>query len=107
MKKEEDKFRKELSKLKSYLFEVHPLIYILILILFLSFYWFQYRPSSIRSECAKSALKHYAQTFNEYDALTDTTGDFVNDGRIPTYISDRLKKDRDKTYENCLHLRGI
>ncbi len=71
------------------------------------FYWFQIRPVSIRSECAKVVLKGYSESFNAYDSDINSTGDTLNDDKIPTTLAENLLEKRDKNFEFCLEAKGI
>lgn len=79
--------------------KIHPLIY---LALFLStgwFYWFQFRPSKIKTFCAEHAKTVYNKQWKNSDKDSDgmMSSDFVRE------LNAQLKD----VYSQCLHEKGL
>lgn len=82
-------------------------IILLIIIIFGWFYWFQWRPTEIRKECAEVSMKNYSESFSQRDSDPSLTGDLLNDGKIPVSAIERLNENRETNYVNCLRIEGL
>ena len=80
---------------------------VLVAILVYLFYWFQWRPSNVRSNCQYEVYIAFNKDYDRADANPDLTGDTVNDGFIPRYVHDQIEKDNKDFYIQCLRGKGL
>ena len=76
-----------MEKLKQYKY----IILIVVIILGLAFYWYEWRPTQIRKECAESALK-------------DAPG---GDWRVRAGLNPKILGLDEKVYRACLIQKGL
>jgi len=91
---------------------------ILILIIGGSFYWYEYRPTSIRKQCQKvvdetylNLLKtngYYLNDNNQYVKKAEgVTAKYVDTVELNLEVSQATQKDANSEYTKCLHLKSI
>jgi hypothetical protein len=103
--------------MKKYLKKSNLLILLAALVVIFSFYWFQIRPSNIRSFCANWALvRADADTLGVHDKYVSSgsTGpyqDFLNqyykNNTMAFYHSIYDQDDYSTYYSRCIHENGI
>ncbi len=89
-----------------------PLIILGIILFTGVFYWFQWRPSEIKKDCAKKAQNYYISKFNSEDSMEtqlDPNNDNAinDDGILPLWRIDRISEDKKTFYTQCLTGEGL
>ena len=86
------------------------IIMVIIALSGVSFYWFEYRPSQVKSDCQKEVDQEYDKLYDNY-FQKQMDGSIVYKARAHTTVKledfEAVKKAAQNIYEPCLQRHGL